>query len=104
LKVRFARLRCFYENLKEPHLPKMRTIGASRRHAPDGAQDKPRSARASPIRTAFALARQRTVHHATDDSPSTGDSPSRANGDGEAPESRGSAGENTGARPALAFV
>jgi hypothetical protein len=104
LKAPFAGLRGFYENLKEPHLPKMRTIGASRRRARDGARDKPRSARMLRIGTLHdprvnaPFTMQRMIHH------STCDSPSRANGDGEARESGGSAGENTGVRPALAFV
>jgi hypothetical protein len=104
LKARFAALCGFYENLKQPHLPKMRTIGAASRRFADGAPDKPRPARvtdrhsrAGPrVNPPFTM--QRMIHH------STRHSPSCANGDGDRRETRGSAGENTGARPALAFV
>jgi len=69
LKARFVRQRGFYENSKEPHLPKMRTIGAQGWRRASCAQDKSRSARVSPIRRDCALERQRDVHHATDHSP-----------------------------------
>jgi hypothetical protein len=104
LKARFAGPRRFYENLKEPHLPKMRTIGAPNRACGAPVQDKRRPAschgigtpRGARVNVPFTM--QRMIHH------STRHSPSCANGDGDPRESRGSAGENTGSRPALAFV
>jgi hypothetical protein len=104
LKARFAGPRRFYENLKELHLPKMRTIGAPTgtrslrggtnrdRHACHGTARRARRC----VNAPFTM--QRMIHH------STRHSPSCANGDGDPGESCGSAGENTGSRPALAFV
>jgi hypothetical protein len=114
LKTRFARPRHFYENLKERHLHKMRTIDAR----PRGAGTRGQSYRdvatatarwphvepvgrqgrrdAAVVNAAFTM--QRIVHHAT------GRSPFRTNGCGGARDFRASARQNTAVRPALAFA
>jgi hypothetical protein len=86
LKVPFARPCCFYENLKERHLPKIGTIGArvARRDCDAhpslresatqqiSAAIGPRHAGAARVNASFTM--QRIVHH------STRRSPCRANG------------------------
>jgi hypothetical protein len=114
LKTRFARLRHFYENLKERHLHKIRTIGARPRGAgmrrrcdrdvangtarrPDvDAVGRPGRRDDAVVNAAFTI--QRIVHHAT------GRSPFRTNGCGGARESRASARQDTDAGPAVVFA
>jgi hypothetical protein len=69
LKARFARPRRFYENLKQPHLPKMRTIGAPRRKLARLQRRTNGDRQRVTDRHAAYRVRQRAVHHATDDSP-----------------------------------